>query len=192
MAKTQAKTIKTYKTESGDVVYGMMAEYANPAEFYHACEKVRDAGYKKWDSYSPFPVHGIDEAMGMPESRLPLVVGIMGLSGASIGFLFQWFISYELYPMVVQGKPPQAWESFAPITFEFGVIFTAFTAILTMLAFNKLPMWYHPLLKKPRFLRTSDDRFVICVETKDPNFDPTKTRALLEGAHGYNVELVEE
>lgn len=186
------KTSKIYKTEAGAVVHGMMAEFATPADFAHACEKVRDAGYKRWDSYSPFPVHGIDEAMGMPRSRLPLVVGLMGLTGAGLGFLFQWYVTHSLYPMVVQGKPTGAWESLAPITFEFGVIFTAFSALLTMFAFNRLPMWYHPLLKKDRFLRVSDDRFVICIETTDPNFDPKKTRELLEHAKGYNVDLVED
>lgn len=183
---------KTFKTEAGEVVHGMMGEFKTPADFYHACEKFRDAGYTKWDSYAPFPVHGIDEAMGMPTSRLPLVVGIMGLTGAGLGFLFQYVVTDNLYPMIVQGKPTYAWESLAPITFEFGVIFTAFSAILSMLAFNRLPMWYHPLLKKDRFLRTSDDRFVICVETADPNFDPVKTRELFEKAKGYNVDLVEE
>lgn len=189
MAKKQEKT---FKTDAGEVVYGMMGEFATPADFYHACEKFRDAGYTKWDSYSPFPVHGIDEAMGMPTSRLPLVVGLMGLTGAAVGFSFQYLVTHILYPTIVQGKPTYAWESLAPITFEFGVIFTAFSAILTMLAFNKLPMWYHPLLKKDRFLRTSDDRFVICIESKDPNFDPSKTRELFVKAKGYNVDLVEE
>lgn len=189
MARKQSKI---FKTEAGATLYGMMAEFAGPAEFFHACEKVRDAGYTKWDSYAPFPVHGIDEAMGMSTSRLPLVVGIMGLTGAGLGFLFQWFVTDQLYPMVVQGKPTGAWESLAPITFEFGVIFTAFTALLTMLAFNRLPMWHHPLLKKDRFLRTSDDRFVICIETSDPNFDAKRTRELLGSAKGYNVDLVEE
>ena len=183
---------KIYKTESGEVVYGMMAEYATPADFYHACEKVRDAGYTRWDSYAPFAVHGIDEAMGMPKSRLPLMVGILGLSGAGIGFLFQYAVTHWLYPLVVQGKATSAWEPLAPVTFEFGVIFTAFSALLGMLAFNRLPMLYHPLLKKDRFLRVSDDRFVIAIEARDAKFDPKVTRQLLEAAKGSHVELVEE
>lgn len=183
---------KIYKTDTGETVYGMLAEYATPADFYHACEKVRDAGYSNWDSYAPFAVHGIDEAMGMPKSRLPLMVGILGLSGAGLGYLFQWFVTHVLYPLVVQGKPTGAWEAYAPITFEFGVIFTAFTALLGMLAFNRLPMHYHPLLKKERFLRVSDDRFIIAIEARDPKFDPKQTRQLLEAAKGSNVDLVEE
>lgn len=189
MARKQSKI---YKTPQGEVVYGMMAEFANPADTYHAAEKMRDAGYKNWDVYAPFPIHGIDEAMGLKNSRVPLVTGLIGLSGAGVGFFFQWWVSKYGYLTVVQGKPPAAWEAFAPITFEIGVLFTAFTAILSMLAFNALPMWYHPLMKKDRFLRVSDDRFVICVESKDPNFDPAATRKLLESAKGYNVDLVED
>ncbi len=189
MAKKQGKL---YKTTAGEVVYGMMAEFATPADTYRAAEKMRDAGYKNWDVYAPFMIHGIDEAMGLPNSRLPLAVGVIGLSGAAVGFLFQWWVSTRGFATVVQGKPFGAWQAFIPVTFEIGVLFTAFTAILSMLAFNLLPMWYHPLFKKDRFLRVSDDRFVICVESKDPTFDPVNTRSTLEAAKGYNVELVEE
>jgi hypothetical protein len=189
MAKSKQKI---YKTTGGEVVYGMMAEFADPAATYHAAEKMRDAGYKNWDVYAPFPIHGIDEAMGLKTSRVPLLCGILGLSGAGLGFLFQWWVSAKAYPMVVQGKPYGAWQPLMPIIFEFGVIFTSFTALLSMFAFNRLPMWYHPLLKKERFLRTSDDRFVICVEARDPKFDPEGTRKLLEQAGGRNVDLVED
>lgn len=186
------KQNKIYKTESGELVHAVMAEFATPADLYHACEKVRDAGYRVWDAYSPFPVHGLDEAMGLTKSRLPLIVGIMGITGAGVGFAFQYWVTNFGYRLVVQGKPTEAWESLAPVTFEFGVIFTAFTAILGMLALNRLPMWHHPLMKKDRFLRCSDDRMVIAIEAKDPKFDPMQTRKLLESAKGYNIDLVEE
>lgn len=182
---------KIYKTESGEVVYGIMAEYATPADLYHAAEKVRDAGYRKWDVYSPFPVHGMDEAMGTPLTKLPLVIGTVGLSGAGLGYLMQWWMTKVDYPMVVQGKPYGAWEPWVPITFELGILCTAFAAIIGMLAFNKLPMWHHPLMRKERFLRVSDDRYVICIESADPKFDPEGTRKLLEHAGGRHVELVE-
>lgn len=187
-----SKQSKIYKTPQGATVYGMMAEFATPADTFHAAEKMRDAGYKNWDVYAPFPIHGIDEAMGLKTSRVPLVTGIVGIGGACLGYFFQWWVSNMGYFTVVQGKPGDAWESFVPVTFEIGVLFTAFTALLSMLAFNMLPMWYHPLLKKERFLRVSDDRFVICVESKDPNFDPVNTRRMFENAKGYNVDLVED
>ncbi len=183
---------KVFMTTQGEVVYGMMAEFKDPAATYHAAEKMRDAGYKSWDVYSPFAIHGIDEAMGMSTCRVPLLCGILGLSGAGLGYLFQWWVSAKAFPLNVQGKPYDAWQPFMPIIFEFGVIFTAFTALLSMLAFNKLPMWYHPLSKKERFLKASDDRFIICVESRDAKFDPEGTRKLLEHAGGFNIDLVEE
>lgn len=183
---------KIYRTASGQTVYGVMAEFPDPAATYHAAEKMRDAGYKAWDVYAPFPIHGIDEAMGLRTSRVPLMCGILGLSGAGLGYLFQWWVSTRGYATVVQGKPFGAWQPLMPIIFEFGVIFTSFTALLGMLVLNRLPMWYHPLMKKERFLKASDDRFIICVEARDPKFDPTGTRKLLENIGGTNVDLVEE
>jgi hypothetical protein len=183
---------KIYKTESGERVHGIMAEFATPADLYHAAEKVRDAGYRQWDVYSPFAIHGMDEAMGAPATKLPLIVGFMGLSGAGLGYLMQWWMTAMDYPLVVQGKPFDAWEQFIPITFEVGVLFTAFSTLFGMFAFNKLPMWHHPLMKKERFLRVSDDRFVICIESKDAKFDPAATRSLLEKAGATGIDLVEE
>jgi hypothetical protein len=187
-----ARQGKVYKTPAGEVVYGVMAEFATPADIYHAAEKLRDAGYKHWDVYAPFPIHGIDEAMGLKPSRLPLMAGVIGLSGAGVGFFFQWWVSTYGYTTIVQGKPAGAWEAFVPVTFEIGILFTAFTCILGMLALNVLPAWYHPLLKKDRFLRVSDDRFVVCIEARDPAFDPDKTRRMLETLKGYNIDLVED
>lgn len=190
MSRNKGKTV--YKTSGGEVIYGLMAEFATPADLTHAAESVRDAGYTKWDVYSPFPVHGMDEAMGLKPTKLTLLTGVVGIGGAGVGFLFQWWVTTIAYPMVVQGKPPTAWEPWTPVTFEIGVLFTAFCALLGMLAFNKLPMWYHPLMKKERFLRVSDDRLVICIETSDPKFNNESTRRLLEASGARNIDVVEE
>jgi len=193
MAKEKAHHAhKQYKTEKGEKVYGMMAEFADPTAIIHGAEKVRDAGYSKWDVYSPFPVHGMDDAMGVKRTVLPLLVAVIALSAAGLGFFFQWGVSDVLYALVVQGKPPGAWQPLIPITFEFGVLGTAFTALIGMLAFNTLPRFYHPLMKKDRFLGVSDDKFVICIEARDDKFDPKGTRKLLETAGATSVELVEE
>ncbi|MBX3392091.1 MAG: DUF3341 domain-containing protein [Phycisphaeraceae bacterium] len=181
-----------YTTESGVPVYGIVAEYATPADLYRASEMVRDAGYARWDAYSPFPVHGLDEAMGIRRTRLPILIAVIGLTGAALGYLMQHWMSAVDYAQVVQGKNPRDWEAYIPITFELGILSAAFTAILGMLAFNRLPMWNHPLLRKDRFLRVSDDRFMICIEASDDRFDPEKTRHLLEAAGGTNVDLVED
>jgi hypothetical protein len=183
---------KHYKTEKGEKVYGMMAEFADPTAIIHGAEKIRDAGYKRWDVYSPFPVHGMDEAMGVKRTALPLLVAVIALPLAGLGFFFQWWVSADAYPMVVQGKPPGAWQPLIPITFEFGVLGTAFTCLIGMLALNALPRFYHPLLKKDGFLGVGDDRFVICIEARDDKFDPKGTRKLLETAGATSVELVEE
>lgn len=190
MARQSTGTI--YTTAAGVPIHGMVAEYATPADVYRAAEAVRDAGYTRWDLYAPFPIHGIDEAMGVKRTKLPILIACIGLTGASLGFLMQYWMSGVDYKMLVQGKPFDAWESFIPITFELGILSAAFTAIFGMLIFNRLPMWNHPLLRKDRFLRCSDDRFMICIEAADEKFDQDKTRHLLEAAGGMNVDLVEE
>ena len=181
-----------FVTENGDPVYGIMAEFDTPSGIYHGAEKVRDAGYTKWDAYSPFPIHGMEEAMGVKRTMLPVIVAIVGFSGVGCAWLLQWWTNYLDYPLVVQGKPFDAWEPFTPVLFELGVLFAAFACLFGMLMMNGLPQWYQPLLKKDRFLKTSDDRFVICIEASDPKFDPEATRKLLQDAGGSHIDLVEE
>lgn len=183
---------RVYVTESGSEVHGIMAEFADPASLYHACERVRDAGYSKWDSYSPFPIHGMEDAMGVKRTKLPLIVAACGFSGAGLGFLFQWWVATNGYALVTQGKPYNSWQAFIPVTFELGILFSAFASLIGMLALNGLPRWHHPLFAKERFLKSSDDKFFICVEAKDPKFDPERTRAILRDAGAAHIELVEE
>jgi len=181
-----------FRTESGAVVHGVMAEFASAADVYHAAERVRDGGFSRWDVFSPFPIHGIDEAMGFKRTRLPLLVAVGGFTGVGLALLMQWWMSAVDYQIVVQGKPYGAWEPFVPITFELGVLFAAFTALIGMLAMNGLPRWNHPLLKNERFLRTSDDAFAIVIEAGDPKFEGGKTAQMLESLGASHVELVEE
>jgi len=181
-----------FVTESGAAVYGVLAEFHSPAEVYHAAEKVRDAGYSKWDVYTPFPIHGMEDAMGVKKTILPLLVAAGAFTGAGLAYLLQWWVSAVDYPVVVQGKPPWAWEPFTPIVFELGVLCSAFTALLSMLALNGLPRWHHPLFAKERFLRCSQDRFCIAIEAVDAKFSPQGARSLLQSAGAHAVELVEE
>lgn len=174
------------------VVWGLMAEFDTPASLTHAAEAVRDAGYKKWDVYSPFPVHGMDEAMGAPPSKVPWVMGAMALTGFSCALLMQWWMSAVDYKIVTAGKPLFAWEQFTPIMFELSVLFAAFGAVFGMLILNLLPRWHHPMLAKERFLRVSDDRFVIAIESSDPRFNQSETRRLLEQAGGRHIDVVED
>lgn len=188
---------KRYVTESGAPLHGVLARFDTPAAVYHAAEKVRDAGYRKWDCHTPFPVHGLDEAMGIQRTNLPLLVACIGLTGATLGFLMQWWMSAVDYRLVVQGKPYGSligggWESFVPITFELGILFSAFAALIGMLAMNGLPRWHHPLFANEGFLSSSDDTFFIAIEATDPRFDPEATRTLLREIGAQSVELIEE
>lgn len=186
------KPAPRFVSEAGNRVYGMVAEFSETPKVYHAAEMVRDAGYSKWDVHSPFPVHGMEEAMGIKSTRLPLVAMGAAMTGVLVAVLLQWGTSAYLYPMVVQGKPYGAWEPFMPIIFELGVLFTAFACVFGMMAFNGLPRFHHPLFGHERFYRTSNDRFMIAIEADDPNFDPQKTRAMLEKAGGTDITIIEE
>jgi hypothetical protein len=180
-----------FVTESGAEVYGVMAEFETPAAVYHAAEKVRDAGYSEWDVYSPFPIHGMEQAMGVKKTILPVFVAAGAFTGAGLAYLLQWWVTAVNFPVVVQGKPTWAWEPFTPIVFELGVLCSAFTALLSMLALNGLPRWHHPLFAKDRFLRCSQDRFCIAIEAVDAKFNPQSARSLLQQAGATAVELVE-
>lgn len=171
--------------------FGLLAEFASPADLYHACERVRDAGYTRWDAHSPFPVHGLERAMGIRRSILPWIILVAGLTGAILGFVLQWWVHVSAYPLVISGKPFFAWPAFIPITFELGVLFGAFGAVIGMLALNRLPMHYHPLFHAKIFERVTDDAFFISIESWDPRFDASATRTLLEGLGARRVELVE-
>jgi hypothetical protein len=171
--------------------YGLLAEFTTTGELYRACEQVRDAGYTRWDAHTPFPVHGLDRAMGLRSSMLPWLVLVMGFAGAGLGFALQaWVHSYE-YPLVISGKPLFAWQAYVPITFEIGVLFGSLGAVFGMLGLNRLPMHHHPLFNSERFERSTDDRFFISIESWDPKFEIESTRRFLQGLGAQSVEMVE-
>lgn len=182
----------TTTTEKLVKTWGILARFESPAAVYHAAEKVRDAGYRKWDVYAPVPVHGMDEAMGLKSSKMAWIVGAGAAIGAGGGYLLQWWTTAVAYPLVVHGKPFAAWEQFIPVTFELGVLIAGICAVFGMLAINGLPRWSHPLFSSEQFLRASDDGFFIAIEAKDGKFDPNSTRRLLESAGGIDIEVVED
>lgn len=171
-------------------VYGVLAEFSTPGELYHACERVRDAGYKRWDAHTPFPVHGLDRAMGMRPSFLPWIVLLMALTGAALGFALQTWVHSSEYPLVISGKPYFAWPAYMPITFELAVLFGALGAVFGMFGLNQLPMHHHPLFHSSRFERSTDDRFFISIESWDPNFEVGATQRFLQGLGAKHVEVV--
>jgi Protein of unknown function (DUF3341) len=171
--------------------YGILAEFATPADLYRACERVRDAGFTRWDAHTPFPVHGLERAMGLRRSLLPWIVLGMGLTGAALAFLLQWWVHARAFPLVISGKPYFAWPPYIPITFEVGVLFGALGAFFAMLGLNRLPMHNHPLFQSKVFERATDDAFFISIESWDPRFDASATGKLLESLGARSVELLE-
>lgn len=171
--------------------FGVLAEFATPAALYEACEGVRDAGYTRWDAHAPFPVHGLERAMGLPASKLPWICLVMALGGAVTGMGLQGWVSTIAYPLVISGKPFFSWPAFVPVTFELAVLGGAAGAVFGMFALNQLPTLFHPLFGSKAFERASDDGFFISVESWDPKFDPTETAALLRRLGATQVELVE-
>jgi hypothetical protein len=182
--------IDAYLAEQ-ESTYGIMAEFADVAQLFAAAEACRDKGFKHWDVYAPVPIHGMDEAMGLKPSKVSFAMGMAALTGCTGALLMQWWMGAIDYEIVVGGKPLFAWEQATPITFELSVLLGAFGALGGMFLLNKLPMWYHPLLKKDRFLRVSDDRLIIAVEAADPLYDAEETAAFLASLGGTNIELVE-
>lgn len=172
-------------------VYGLLAEYETPAAIFDACEKVREAGYGAWDAHTPYPVHGLEKAMGLRPSVVPWIVCVMGFSGAALGFLLQWWTSAVDYPLIISGKPFNSYPAFVPVTFELGILLGSFGAVFGMFGLNKLPTYYHSVFNSRRFARCTDDRFFICIEARDPKYDAEKTKSLLESTGAVHVEEVE-
>lgn len=174
-----------------DQPYGLIAMYDTPAEAMHAAEKVRDAGYKFWDVISPFPVHGMDRAMGMRRSRLPRLSLLGGITGFCTGMTLIWWTGAGNYRLIVGGKPYFSPLFAFPVSYELTILFTAFATIIGMFLLNRLPMHYHPVMKHPNFDRGTNDRFFIVIEARDPRFNAEGTRALLEKSGGKDVRQLE-
>jgi hypothetical protein len=169
-----------------------LAEFDSPDAVIHAAEKVRDAGYEKWDVHTPYPLHGMDKAMGLGDSGLGWIVLICGLTGVTAAItMIQWMNGYD-YPLVIGGKPPDAIPSMVPIMFELTVLLSAFGAVFGMFGLNELPKLHHPVFYSDRFEAFSNDKFFISIEVEDKKFDEKRTKELLESAHSTFIELVEE
>lgn len=158
----------------------VVAFFDTPADLYHGCEALRDAGYRDFDAHTPFPVHGLEKAMGLRPSKLPWIVLCAGLTGLVSAFGMQWWMGGVDYPLNISGKPSFAWASSVPIGFELTVLFSAFGAFLGMWGMNGLPRFYHPVVKHPSFGRATDDKFFVSIESKDSKYDPSELKKLLE------------
>jgi len=183
-------------------LYGLLAEFETPAAIHDAARRVRDEGYRWWDCHTPFPVHGLDKAMGVRDTILPWLVFAAGATGATIGFVLQWFTnatSFDVWALVwvrgyeflVSGKPMLSGQVYPIVIFELTVLLAAVGCVVMMFGLNKLPMLYHPVFKSDRFRRASDDRFFIVIEARDPKFYRGKTEAFLDSLGATAVEELE-
>ncbi len=172
--------------------YGLMAEFADPNAVVAAARRTYEAGYRRINAYSPYPIEELSEAIGYRSNYVSLTVLICGLLGGIGGFgLLSWTSAID-YPLNVGGRPLVSVPSFIPITFECVVLLAAFGAFLGMLAMNRLPQPYHPVFNLPSFSRASQDRFFLCVKSDDPKFNTADTRAFLESLGAKEVSHVEE
>jgi hypothetical protein len=172
--------------------YGVIAEFTNAADIMHAAEKVRDSGYTRWDVFSPFPVHGMDHAMGLKNSKVGWFAFLGGLTGYAAGMLMIWFMNAVDYPIIVGGKPMFSPFAAFPPSYELTILFGAFGSLGGMLFLNRLPRLHHPLLKNRRFARVTHDRFFLVIECDDPKYSETVTTKLLADAGSNHIEVVEE
>jgi hypothetical protein len=169
-----------------------LAQFDSADDIIGAAEKVRDAGYERWDVHTPYPVHGMDRAMGMGDSHLGWIVLASGLTGVSLAVLMmQWMNGYD-YPLIIGGKPPDAFASMVPIMFELTVLLSSFGAVLGMLGLNELPKHHHPIFNSEQFDACSNDKFFVSIEAEDKQFDVGKTKTFLESLSPTHLELVEE
>jgi hypothetical protein len=191
------------KTEEAPKTFGLLAQYEDPDSLLAAAAKVRDAGYTKWDCHTPFPVHGLDRAMGIKPTILPLLVLGAGLTGTFLALGLQWYVNNGIhtpagdgalsgYPLVFSGKPYWSLPPNIPVIFEVTVLLSALTTFFGLWALIGLPRLYHPTANSARFRRVTDDKFFIVIEAADSRFNPKKTTELLLSTDSVAIEEVKD
>ena len=178
--------------ETGDRVFGLLARFETPGQLVAASRRVRQEGFKSWDAHCPFPVHGLETAMGLERSWVPWFSFLFGMAGAGAGMLLQWWVSTRGYPLVISGKPLFSWPAFVPIMFECGVLGGALGAVLGFFVQSRMPRPHHALFGSRVFERVTDDGFFISIEASDPAFDEKTTAELLRRSGAQEVETVRD
>ena len=172
-------------------LHGLLAEFHDPEQLLHAARQTREAGYRRVEAYSPFPVEGLAELLHPRPTRVPLIVLIGGVLGGLGGYGLQYWTQVMAYPLNIGGRPFNSWPSFIPVTFETTILGAALAAVFGMLALNGLPMPYHPVFNAPRFALASRNRFFLCIEARDPKFDRARTEQFLESLSPDDIEVVD-
>jgi hypothetical protein len=171
-------------------LHGLGAEFPTAASLLHAAKKVQALGFRRWDVYSPFPVHGMDHAMGFKRSRVSLFSLIGGFIGLGTAFALIYYTSALNYPLITQGKPYFALEPSLPIFFELTILLTAFGTVLGLLLLTLLPRFHHPVFNWDRFQRVTDDGFFIVLEAADPQFSDEASRKVLQEIGGTHISEI--
>lgn len=169
----------------------IIAEFDGPDSLLRAARMVKEEGYERFDCHSPFPIHGMDEAMGQKRSGLGFLVGFFALVGLIGAVLLQWYASSVAYPLVISGKPFFSYQAYLPVTFAVAVLLAATSSVIGMMALNRLPRLNHPLFSWERFKKVTDNGFFLSIESTDRKFDAELTRAFLSSIGGAYVEVVE-
>ena len=177
---------------SGDGGYGLLAEFTDPAALLRAARATRDAGYRHFDTHSPFPIHGMDGAMGLGNSKVGFLTLGGGLTGLAAGILLQWWTGAIDYPLNISGKPFFAWEPSIPVIFELTILFSALGAVAGMFLLNGLPRPYNPLFYSKRFAAVTDDAFFLHVAASDARFERTEVEGFLKGLGAVHIEWIED
>ena len=191
MLRSAKASMSIYESNDDDE-YGLLAEFSNPATLMHAAEATHKAGYKHFDTHSPFPIHGMDKAMGLGNSRVGYICLLGGITGLSVATWLQWWTGAIDYPLNISGKPFFAIEPSVPVMFELTVLFSAYAAVIGMLAFNGLPRPYNPLFYSENFARASDDAFFLFVATSDDKYDKDKTTAMMKELGALRIEMIKD
>jgi hypothetical protein len=174
-------------------LYGVVGEFETEHQILHAAAKAREAGYRRLDAYTPFPVEGLSEALGLKRNQVPLITLIGGLCGGLGAFGFQYWVNVSSYPLNIGGRPLNSWPAFIPVTFELTVLGASLSAVFGMLALNRLPQPYHPLFNVERFCKhATTDRFFLCIEAHDKRFHLAEVTHFMQGLGANFVSEVRD
>ena len=172
--------------------YGLLAEFDTPSDLVRAAQTAYDSGYRRMDCYTPYPVEEAAAAIGFHRDSVSLICLIGGLLGVVAMFSLETWISVWAYPMNIGGRPYYSWPAFIIPAYEWTILFSGLSAAFGMLAVNGLPQVYHPLFNSPNFRSgATSDKFFLCLESTDPKFDISESRAFLESWQPVSVVEVE-
>ncbi len=175
---------------SDDKIYGLLAEFSGPDELVHGAQELEKQGYRRVESYTPFAVEGISEALHFRPTAVAVIFLVAAVLSAAAGYFMQWYASVISYPENIGGRPLHSWPSFIPITFEMGVLGGVLGGVVGMIFLNKLPRYSHPVSNVERFRAASSDAFFLCVEASDPRFQREMTKGVLRRCGAIQVTEV--